>query len=119
MWKEPVTRTITKTDNFGFNASFTCKSARIKISLPQTDEKKRVSEVVDGDRCHAIDAAIVRTMKARKVLSSQELLVECVEQLQATFKPKVKLMEKQIEDLISREFIERDKENPNIIRYVA
>lgn len=117
--KEPVTQTITKTDSFEFNASFTCKSARIKISLPKMDEKKRVSEVVDGDRCHAIDAAIVRTMKARKVLSSQELFVECVEQLQATFKPKVKLMQKQIEDLISREFIERDKENSNIVRYIA
>ncbi len=36
------------------------------------DEKKRVIEDVDKDRRYAIDAAIVRTMKSRKVLQHQQ-----------------------------------------------
>jgi hypothetical protein len=40
---------------------------RIKVPLPPTDEKKKVIEDVDKDRRYAIDAAIVRTMKSRKV----------------------------------------------------
>lgn len=39
--------------------------------MPPVDERKRVVEDVDKDRRHAIDAAIVRTMKSRKVLGFQ------------------------------------------------
>lgn len=46
---------------------FTDRMKRIKIPLPPTDEKKKVIEDVDKDRRYAIDAAIVRTMKSRKV----------------------------------------------------
>ena len=79
-----VTQTIAKTNDFEFNARFTYNSERIKIYvLPQIDEKKKVMKVVDGDRCHSIDVAITRTMKARKVLTDQELFIECIQQLQA------------------------------------
>lgn len=49
---------------------------RIKVPLPPVDEKKRVIEDVDKDRKHAIDAAIVRTMKSRKILQHQQLVME-------------------------------------------
>jgi hypothetical protein len=48
---------------------------RIKVPLPPTDEKKKVIEDVDKDRRYAIDAAIVRTMKSRKVRSWVVLLL--------------------------------------------
>ena len=38
-----------------------------QVPLPPLDEKKKVIEEVDKDRRFAIDAAIVRTMKSRKV----------------------------------------------------
>lgn len=45
-----------------------------QIMLPaMADEKKRVTEDVTKDRAHAIDAAIVRTMKSRKVMSHQQV----------------------------------------------
>lgn len=50
-----------------FNNGFTSRQVRIKIPLPPVDEKKKVIEDVDKDRKHAIDAAIVRVMKSRKV----------------------------------------------------
>lgn len=41
------------------------------------DEKKKVIEDVDKDRKYAIDAAIVRTMKSRKVLNHQHVRPQC------------------------------------------
>lgn len=59
-----------------FNNKFTDRMRRIKVPLPPVDEKKKVIEDVDKDRKHAIDAAIVRTMKSRKVLQHQQLVME-------------------------------------------
>ncbi|KAG4946355.1 hypothetical protein JHK87_042362 [Glycine soja] len=117
--KEPNTKTISSTDYFEFNSKFTDKMRRIKIPLPPVDEKKKVIEDVDKDRRYAIDASIVRIMKSRKVLSYQQLVMECVEQLGRMFKPDVKAIKKRIEDLISRDYLERDKENANLFRYLA
>ncbi|KAH1147308.1 hypothetical protein GLYMA_15G154000v4 [Glycine max] len=117
--KEPNTKTISSTDYFEFNSKFTDKMRRIKIPLPPVDEKKKVIEDVDKDRRYAIDASIVRIMKSRKVLSYQQLVMECVEQLGRMFKPDVKAIKKRIEDLISRDYLERDKDNANLFRYLA
>lgn len=44
-------------------------SQEIQIQLPViTDDKKKVVEDVSKERTHAVDAAIVRTMKSRKRL---------------------------------------------------
>ncbi|KAH9765749.1 Cullin-1 [Citrus sinensis] len=114
--KEPNTKTISPTDHFEFNSKFTDKMRRIKIPLPPVDEKKKVIEDVDKDRRYAIDASIVRIMKSRKVLGHQQLVLECVEQLGRMFKPDFKAIKKRIEDLITRDYLERDKSNPNMFR---
>ncbi|XP_042458265.1 cullin-1 [Zingiber officinale] len=117
--KEPNTKSISSNDVFEFNSKFTDKMRRIKIPLPPVDEKKKVIEDVDKDRRYAIDASIVRIMKSRKVLGHQQLVMECVEQLGRMFKPDFKAIKKRIEDLITRDYLERDKDNPNIFRYLA
>lgn len=117
--KEPSSKMVEATDAFSFNTNFTDKMRRIKIPLPPMDEKKKVIEDVDKDRRYAIDASIVRIMKSRKVLGHQQLVLECVEQLGRMFKPDFKIIKKRIEDLIAREYLERDKENPNNFRYLA
>lgn len=119
-------------------------------------------EDVEKDRRYAIDAAIVRIMKSRKVLGHQQLVMECVELLGRMFKvlrkcyhqlrferlkyslleffcsfsfllllsrlysyaceimqPDIKAIKKRIEDLITRDYLERDKDNPNSFRYLA
>eukprot|EP00268_Persea_americana_P017604 TRINITY_DN184_c0_g1_i6.p1 TRINITY_DN184_c0_g1~~TRINITY_DN184_c0_g1_i6.p1 ORF type:complete len:769 (-),score=156.54 TRINITY_DN184_c0_g1_i6:511-2817(-) len=117
--KVPNTKTISPTDYFEFNSKFTDKLRRIKIPLPPVDEKKKVIEDVDKDRRYAIDASIVRIMKSRKVLGYQQLVMECVEQLGRMFKPDFKVIKKRIEDLITRDYLERDKDNQNMFRYLA
>uniref|UniRef100_A0A5B7BPH1 Cullin-1 n=1 Tax=Davidia involucrata TaxID=16924 RepID=A0A5B7BPH1_DAVIN len=117
--KEPNTRTVSPTDYFEFNSKFTDRMRRIRIPLPPVDERKKVVEDVDKDRRYAIDASIVRIMKSRKVLGHQQLVMECVEQLSRMFKPDFKAIKKRIEDLITRDYLERDKENPNLFKYLA
>lgn len=117
--KEPSTKTVTPNDYFQFNSKFTDRMRRIRIPLPPVDERKKVVEDVDKDRRYAIDASIVRIMKSRKVLGHQQLVMECVEQLSRMFKPDFKAIKKRIEDLITRDYLERDKENPNLFRYLA
>ncbi|PNY05701.1 cullin 1 [Trifolium pratense] len=117
--KEPNTKTISPKDSFEFNSKFTDKMRRIKIPLPPVDERKKVIEDVHTDRRIAIDAAIVRIMKSRKVLGHQQLVSECVEQLGRMFKPDIKAIKKRIEDLISRDYLERDQDNPNTFKYLA
>lgn len=117
--KNPEGKTIAQTDTFSFNNAFTDKMRRIKVPLPPVDEKKKVTEDVDKDRRYAIDAAIVRMMKSRKVVQHQALVLEVVQQLQHMFRPDFKIIKKRIEDLIQREYLERDKDNPNTYRYLA
>ncbi|CAH9098751.1 unnamed protein product [Cuscuta epithymum] len=117
--KQPTNRTVSPNDHFEFNSKFTDRMRRIRIPLPPVDERKKVVEDVDKDRRYAIDACIVRIMKSRKVLAHQQLVMECVEQLSRMFKPDFKAIKKRIEDLITRDYLERDKENPNMFKYLA
>ncbi|CAO2184574.1 unnamed protein product [Urochloa humidicola] len=117
--KEPNTRTISPKDVFEFNNKFTDKMRRIKVQLPPSDEKKKVIDDVNKDRRFAIDAALVRIMKSRKIMAHQNLVAECVEQLSRMFKPDIKMIKRRIEDLITREYLERDKDSANSYRYLA
>ena len=114
------TATISTTDNFEFNTAFSHKLKKIKIPFTEVNvnERNKVIENVKEDRQCSIDAAIVRIMKARKILPQHQLLNECVEQLQSTFKPEFKAIKARIQDLISKEYLELDNENSNFLRYI-
>ncbi|RXH97211.1 hypothetical protein DVH24_035879 [Malus domestica] len=115
--KEPDTKTISPNDSFEFNYKFTDRMRRIKIPLPPVEERKEVIQDVEKERRYAIDAAIVRIMKSRKVLEHQQLVTECVEQLRHKFKPDIRAIKKQIEGLIIRDYLERDKEDLRDLKF--
>ncbi|KFG33130.1 cullin family protein, partial [Toxoplasma gondii p89] len=104
-------------DAYAVNSGFTCLNRKIKIPTP-VQEEVQSRERVEEDRSIAIEAAIVRIMKARKTMQHQQLLAEVLSQL-SFFKPNPKLIKKRLEHLIEREFLERDAENTNLYRYVA
>jgi cullin 1 len=39
--------------------------------------------------------------------------------MDANVQPDIKAIKKRMEDLITRDYLERDKENPNVFRYLA
>merc|ERR1711988_1434615 len=95
---------VDETESFKIDWNYKDKKARIKFPMIKTENMKakdrvEAESVVHEDRKHAIEAAIVRTMKMRKVIN----------QLNALFKPDPRVIRKRIEDLIVREYLERDK----------
>ena len=142
----------------------------LQVQLPPSDEKKKVIDDVNKDRRFAIDASLVRIMKSRKIMTHQNLVAECVEQLSRMFKvlhhsvlshlcdlfdllvqpfmltiqwpldlffpekilfciytglflslvqPDIKMIKRRIEDLITREYLERDVDAANSYQYLA
>jgi len=115
---------IADDETFTIDWKFKDKKARIKFPMIKTDqmrEKDRgeAESVVNEDRKHAIEAAIVRTMKMRKVMMHNQLVMEVINQLNALFKPDPRVIRKRIEDLIVREYLERDKDDMQKFRYLA
>ncbi|CAK7204789.1 hypothetical protein SEUCBS139899_007549 [Sporothrix eucalyptigena] len=125
--KTPMSKSIKSSDTFAFNAQFVSKSLKIKVpvinalSKVEGDEERKATEEKNNQtRSHTIDAAVVRIMKQRKELTHTALITEVVTQLAARFKPEVAMVKKRIEDLISREYLERIEDSePPAYRYVA
>ncbi|CAE8638258.1 unnamed protein product, partial [Polarella glacialis] len=110
-------KTIEDDATFTPNDGFQCPHRKIKIPPPVTEETHN-KERVEEDRSIAIEAAIVRIMKMRKTLNHQQLVTEVLTQL-AFFKPNPKLVKQRIEHLIEREYLERDKNQASMYRYLA
>ncbi|EME29718.1 ubiquitin-protein ligase (Cullin) isoform 1 [Galdieria sulphuraria] len=108
---------------YEINWNFAPLSRRIKIPLLMArinqEEKEATRTAVDEDRRHAIEAAIVRIMKSRRTIDHQRLIVEVSQQLMQLFNPDPKVIKARIEDLITREYIERDEQNSSLYKYVA
>ena len=75
-------------------------------------------EIVEEDRSIAIEAAIVRIMKSRRKLDHTSLIQEVIQALQM-FKPPPIVIKQKIEQLIDREYLERDTEDRTIYKYLA
>ncbi|CAG9460102.1 unnamed protein product [Pedinophyceae sp. YPF-701] len=110
---------IGRDDEFWVNDGFKDKMKRIRVPLAVPEDRKRAIKEVESDRKPAIQAAIVRTMKARKVYPHNELVVEVSSQLAKMFRPDMKAIKQAIEQLIEKAYLERDKDNNNLFRYVA
>eukprot|EP00854_Cymbomonas_tetramitiformis_P000968 gene968-1486_t len=147
--KEPKGRNVEDSDTFIFNDDFTEKLFRIKVNQIQMkeslEENQATTESVfqvynpqpevyppqpevyppqpevytpqPEDRQYQIDAAIVRIMKTRKTLSHTLLISEMYNQLKFPVKPPD--LKKRIESLIDREYLQRDRGNPQIYEYLA
>jgi len=93
---------------------------RNQNKLKETEvELKDTREKVDEDRKHHIEAAIVRIMKARKVMEHSNLISEVTKQLQSRFWPNPLMVKKRIESLIEREYLERSKNDRKVYNYLA
>lgn len=122
--KEPMSKNIADDDSFFFNDKYTTKLFRVKIGTvvaqkESEPEKQETRQRVEEDRKPQIEAAIVRIMKSRRVLDHNNIVAEVTKQLQARFLPNPVVIKKRIESLIEREFLERDKTDRKLYRYLA
>lgn len=115
--KTPPGKSIATSDTFTFSESFQCPKRKIRIPMASLEASHNPKHVAE-DRSIAIEAAIVRIMKARKTLGHQMLISEVLTQL-SFFKPNLKIIKRRIEALIDREYLERDPDAQNTYRYLA
>eukprot|EP00580_Thalassiosira_gravida_P017188 CAMPEP_0201657746 /NCGR_PEP_ID=MMETSP0494-20130426/875_1 /ASSEMBLY_ACC=CAM_ASM_000839 /TAXON_ID=420259 /ORGANISM="Thalassiosira gravida, Strain GMp14c1" /LENGTH=993 /DNA_ID=CAMNT_0048134639 /DNA_START=149 /DNA_END=3130 /DNA_ORIENTATION=- len=83
------------------------------------DGSSSVPITVEEDRRHLLEAAIVRIMKARKMLNHNDLVAEVTRQLSGRFVPPPQFVKKRVESLIEREYLERDEGDRRVYRYMA
>ncbi|XP_061614730.1 cullin-2 isoform X2 [Phyllopteryx taeniolatus] len=108
---------------FSLNMSFVSKRTKFKITTsmqkdtPQEMEQTR--SAVDEDRKMYLQAAIVRIMKARKVLRHNALIQEVINQSKARFNPSISMIKKCIEVLIDKQYIERSQTSADEYSYIA
>uniref|UniRef100_H2YFG1 Cullin family profile domain-containing protein n=1 Tax=Ciona savignyi TaxID=51511 RepID=H2YFG1_CIOSA len=103
------------------NMKFSNKRTKFRVAFTQT-QKEQVVEVqqthssVADDRKLYLQAAIVRIMKARKVLHHNSLMEEVINKSRIRFTPSVSAIKRSIEALIEKSYIERSPESPDQYR---
>ncbi|KAK9061754.1 hypothetical protein SSX86_018937 [Deinandra increscens subsp. villosa] len=122
--KEPMSKDVSEDDEFFFNEKFSSKFYKVKIGTvvaqkESEPEKQETRQRVEEDRKPQIEAAVVRIMKARRVLDHNNIVAEVTKQLQSRFLPNPVVIKKRIESLIEREFLERDRDDRKLYRYLA
>jgi hypothetical protein len=83
------------------------------------EETQQAVKVIDQYRDASLDAAIVRIMKAKKTLKSQQLITETIDAVNKHFKPEVKAIKLRIDSLMEREFIARKEGSSDTFVYLA
>jgi predicted transcriptional regulator len=116
--------TTTSKGIYFFPKLISSKSKQRKIPLYSAQkgrteiESERTYNQLADERKYAIQACIVRIMKARKKLTHQQLIVSVIDQIKHRFRPNMTEIKVNIEALIEREYIERDKDI-NVYKYVS
>ncbi|KAL1437600.1 hypothetical protein MTO96_048807 [Rhipicephalus appendiculatus] len=121
--KTPGTEQIESDHVFTVNEAFTSVVPKVDFqSTPDEIDSSPTNDdtmgSVEEERRYAIDAAIVRLMKARKQLPHDDLIAEVTEVLRARFAASPEALKKRLDWLIQRKYLERDAEHPEVYVYV-
>ena len=103
-------KAISTSDTFKVNHDFKSKMRRIQINAIQKKETRQDSDNIHDkvlqDRKYQVDAAIVKTMKARKSLRHNDLLTEVLRLTR--FPCEIEYITTRIKHLIAGEYMEVD-----------
>lgn len=121
---EDASAMVRDDDVLSVNEAFSSRLFRVRL-CPVSHAKESAGGVAatreraEEDRKPITEAAIVRVMKARRTLTHAQLVAEVSSQLAPRFRAQPAAIKKRLENLIEREFIERDEHDTNVYRYVA
>lgn len=105
------------------NINYSNSKIKVNINIPpKVEQKKDVEDTfktIEEDRKMLIQAAIVRIMKANQIMKHVILVGDVISCLSNRFKPSISDIKKCIDILIEKEYLERQADNPEMIRYVA
>jgi hypothetical protein len=122
--KNPSIKEFNQDDVLSLNLGFKSQHYKIKMPVAHMKENKKqleaaVTEKVDEDRRHLVEATVVKVMKTRRKLEHSKLIEETIKILSSKFQPIPAQIKQRIESLIEREYLERDPEDRHFYRYVA
>jgi cullin 1 len=103
---------------WSINELYTSKRRINRIPTVELKVLKEKDGEVVANRGYVIDGVIMRIMKSRRRLSHTDLIVESGAQIKL-FKPNVKDIKKRIDNLMEREYLERDEQDRSYYCYVA
>lgn len=129
-----MSKDVREDDVFRLNDKF--KSPTVKVKVPtvslassaasgkgkktkQEEETDAVNANISEGRKIEINAAIVRILKSRRTVKHNELIEGIIKQLSSRFQPLVVQIKQQVEDLIDKEYLERDVNDRNLYHYIA
>ena len=116
-------RTTTTNDEFIKNDSNEMKmnlnyKHKDKIQKENNNESKEISHFLLEDRKYQIDASIIHNLKLYQKLDFNELKKYVTQSLSNYFAPEDNIIKARLDNLIDRNFIERDKDNNDIYIYI-
>ena len=119
--KRTVKKNIAPTDRFRVNRAFRSKLKRIQINAMQKKETRKESDDIHykvlQDRKYYIDAAVVKTMKARQKLLHNDLLSEVLRLTRFPVEPDQIVA--RIKYLIELQYMRIDDADTKLYIYVA
>ncbi|CCE65280.1 hypothetical protein TPHA_0K01470 [Tetrapisispora phaffii CBS 4417] len=126
--KFPLTKTISGDHQFSINESFTHPSRSVKIHIinatatainpKPTSSTSSVEESLHRERLQTLNTAVVRVMKAHRKLLFNELLEKSIELMKDRFTVTASMLTKSINNLVSKEYLQRDPDSKDLIYYL-
>lgn len=119
--KQVKSKEFRPNETITYNPNFTHKFYKITINSLQIKENKletqQTIEKVMNERQYVVDAAIVRIMKTRRVLTHSALISECFSIVR--FNISASDVKKRIERLIEQEYLKRDDSDKSLYHYIT
>jgi len=119
----PTGRPVSSEDVIVWNAEYKIRNRKVCLSptLVQTSvvRSEQLRKNLDEDRKPTIDACLVRVLKSQRVIEHADLVEQCQQLLEDRFSPEVRLIKLRIEELLRKEYIEREPSPSSKYRYLA
>jgi hypothetical protein len=115
-----VNAKFTEADSVELNPDYSTAMRKLKLPTVSSAGQDTVAQVtIDASRTQMLDAAIVKVMKSRKTMKQAALVELVIQSVIKFFSPQPTQIKVRIEQLINKDFLERDADEPDLFKYLA